>query len=196
MEKRFKILYFVGMVMEIILRAPYARQRGQVSQTDQRVTCTEQGLLAGLTVGTFLLPIVFSLTSRLDFANYRLSSTRKTILGKLGMGFLSAAIWLFWRSHHDLGTNWSPSLEINTQQTLVTQGVYRTIRHPMYASQLLWSFAQALLLPNWIVGLGGLATFLPFYFVRIPREEQMMLDHFGDEYQIYCDQTGRIFPRL
>jgi protein-S-isoprenylcysteine O-methyltransferase Ste14 len=66
----------------------------------------------------------------------------------------------------------------------------------MYASQLLQSLAQALLLPNWLAGLGGMATFLGFYFVRMPEEEQMMLDHFGDEYRAYQERTGRIVPRL
>jgi protein-S-isoprenylcysteine O-methyltransferase Ste14 len=56
-------------------------------------------------------------------------------VGSIGTALLGAAIWLFWRSHRDLGKNWSPSLEISAQQTLITHGVYRTIRHPMYARQ-------------------------------------------------------------
>jgi protein-S-isoprenylcysteine O-methyltransferase Ste14 len=66
----------------------------------------------------------------------------------------------------------------------------------MYASQWLWGLAQALLLPNWIAGAGGFAAFLLLYFVRVPHEERMMLDHFGDEYRAYCARTGRIVPRL
>jgi protein-S-isoprenylcysteine O-methyltransferase Ste14 len=66
----------------------------------------------------------------------------------------------------------------------------------MYASQCLWGFAQALLLHNWIAGCAGLVAFLPLYLVRVPREERMMLDHFGDDYRAYCVQTGRIVPRL
>jgi protein-S-isoprenylcysteine O-methyltransferase Ste14 len=83
-----------------------------------------------------------------------------------------------------------------TPQTLITHGVYRTIRHPMYASGSLLSLAQALLLQNWVAGPAGVVAFLPLYFVRVPREEQMMLDHFGDDYRSYAAQTGRIVPRL
>ena len=75
-------------------------------------------------------------------------------------------------------------------------GVYRYIRHPIYAVVWLSSIAQALLLQNWIAGLAGLIFFLPVYLVRVPREEQMMLDHFGQEYQTYLEHTGRIFPKL
>jgi protein-S-isoprenylcysteine O-methyltransferase Ste14 len=66
----------------------------------------------------------------------------------------------------------------------------------MYASQALYSLAQALLLHNWIAGMAGVASFLSLYLVRVPREERMMLDHFGDAYRAYAARTGRIVPRL
>jgi len=59
-----------------------------------------------------------------------------------------AALWLFCRSHLDLGQNWSQSLEIRKGHQLVTDGVYRFIRHPMYASIWIWCLAQGLLLEN------------------------------------------------
>jgi protein-S-isoprenylcysteine O-methyltransferase Ste14 len=37
--------------------------------------------------------------------------------------------------------------------------------------------------------------FLPLYITRMPREEQMMIDHFGDEYRQYMRTTGRLLPR-
>jgi protein-S-isoprenylcysteine O-methyltransferase Ste14 len=195
-QQLFKAAYFAGMIAEIIIRVPYDRQRRQIPKTDQRVTRAERGLLAALAVGIFLLPLVDSLTSWLRFADYRWPPAAKARAGGLGTLLLAAAIWLFWRAHRDLGANWSPSLEIGAQHTLVTEGIYRTIRHPMYASQFVWSLAQALLLPNWIAGLAGLASFLPLYLARVPREERMMLDHFGDDYRAYAAQTGRIVPRL
>ena len=109
---------------------------------------------------------------------------------------MSLAVWLFWRSHADLGRNWSPSLQLREGHALVDRGVYRYSRHPMYASQWLWGAAQALLLPNWIAGWASLISFAPLYLSRVPREEQMMLERFGHEYRGYVRRTGRIFPRL
>jgi protein-S-isoprenylcysteine O-methyltransferase Ste14 len=196
MERLFKLVYFASMLAEIILRMPYEHQRRQIPKIDQRVSRTERDLLAVLSLGGFFIPLIYSLTSWLDFANYRWSPATKARVGSIGTVLLGAAIWLFWRSHRDLGKNWSPSLEISAQQTLITHGVYRTIRHPMYASGWLLSLAQALLLQNWVAGPAGVVAFLPLYFVRVPREEQMMLDHFGDDYRSYAAQTGRIVPRL
>jgi protein-S-isoprenylcysteine O-methyltransferase Ste14 len=196
MEKLFKVLYFAGMVAEVIVRTPYARRRRQIPKTDQRITPAEQALLAGLSVMGLLLPLIYSVTPWLNIADYGLAPRTKARVGWLGTGLLAAAVWLFWRAHRDLGTNWSPSLEIGEQQTLTTTGVYHTIRHPMYASQGLWGLAQALLLPNWIAGPGGLLAFLAFYLVRVPQEERMMREHFGEAYRAYCAQTGRVVPRL
>ena len=85
---------------------------------------------------------------------------------------------------------------IREQHDLVTTGVYRLIRHPMYASALLWSLGQALLLPNWVTGLAGLLGFCILYFGRVRREEMFMLKTFGDEYLQYMMQTRRVVPYI
>jgi protein-S-isoprenylcysteine O-methyltransferase Ste14 len=66
----------------------------------------------------------------------------------------------------------------------------------MYASQWLWVIAQALLLQNWIAGFGGALLYMPLYFVRVPVEEQMMLEVFGEEFRSYAQRTGRVLPRV
>jgi hypothetical protein len=60
----------------------------------------------------------------------------------------------------------------------------------------LWTLAQLLLLQNWITGLSGLICFLPLYLYRVPREEQMMIDTFGEEYLDYMSKTPRLLPRI
>lgn len=53
----------------------------------------------------------------------------------------AVALWLLWRSHADLGRSWMGTLAIKEKHALVTQGVYRHIRHPMYAAHWLWGIA-------------------------------------------------------
>ena len=81
-------------------------------------------------------------------------------------------------------------------QPLVTGGVCRRVRHPMYAAHVLWGVAQILLLPNLLAGPPALVLMLLLLVVRIPREEQAMLAQFGDAYRDYMAHTGRLFPRL
>jgi protein-S-isoprenylcysteine O-methyltransferase Ste14 len=193
MDRLFKLIYFAGLLAEIVIRTPYDRQRRKLPKVDQRITSTEWFVLNVLLLG-LLVPMVYSFTPWLSFANYPWSEGTKKRAGVLGSVLLALALWLFWRSHRDLGSNWSPSLEVNSEQTLITRGVYRSIRHPMYASQFILSAAQPLLLQNWVAGFAGLLTFLPLYLLRVPREEQMMRDHFGAAYEAYCARTGRIVP--
>jgi protein-S-isoprenylcysteine O-methyltransferase Ste14 len=103
---------------------------------------------------------------------------------------------LFWRSHSDLGQNWSISLELRKGHQMVTRGVYGPVRHPMYAAILLWDIGQGLLIENWLAGWSALVTFVVMCVLRIPREEQMMCASFGDTYHVYMRKTGRLFPRL
>lgn len=142
--------------------------------------------------GLIILPLIYALTPWLDFADYSLPAWT----GWLGVVIFITAIWLLWRSHVDLGLNWSPSVQIREEQNLITHGVFRYIRHPMYAAHWLWGFAQILLLQNWIAGFSLLVTFLPGYFVRIRQEEKLMLDFFDEEYASYMNGTGRIIPKL
>jgi protein-S-isoprenylcysteine O-methyltransferase Ste14 len=192
----FTWIYFAGMVAELIIRAPYDRLRRKIPKIDQRVDSVEAVVLGSLFPSIFGLPMLFGLTRWLDFANYRLPPLAKTAMGGVGTVLLGLAVWTFWRAHHDLGSNWSPSLEINTEQTLVTRGVYGRVRHPMYASAAIWACAQALLLPNWLAGSGGIVGYLPLVVLRVPREERMMREHFGEAYRAYAARTRAVIPGL
>lgn len=188
----FTVIYFVGIAVEIIIRAPINKKRQQGKMSEQRITQQERILLGLLFLSMFLVPILYAATNWLDFANYRLPAWA----GWLGVLFLAGAIFIFWRAHADLGVHWSPSLEIREKHELVTRGIYGVIRHPMYASQWLWVIAQPLLLQNWIAGLLNLLVFITFYFLRVKAEEQMMIDSFGAQYQDYMKRTGRVLPKL
>ena len=191
-----KTVYFLGLLAVMLIRLPHERQRRQNRIVVDRVSALERLLIGLVAVGLGLLPAVYVFTSRLNWADYRLSPRTSSEAGGIGAALLGIAVWLFWRSHTDLGREWSPSLQIREGHTLITKGAYRLIRHPMYASIWLWGIAQTLLLQNWIAGWASLVLFLPMYVLRVPREEQLMLEQFGEAYRAYMNQTGRVIPRF
>ena len=101
---------------------------------------------------------------------------------------------LFYRSHADLGTNWSITLEVREQHRLITRGVYRRIRHPMYLALVLYSVGQALVIPNWVAGPANVIVFAILLALRVRAEERMMDEAFGDEYAVYSARTKRLVP--
>ncbi len=66
----------------------------------------------------------------------------------------------------------------------------------MYAAFLLLGIAQALLLPNWFAGLAASVAVALMCLVRIPNEEAMMLEYFGQTYREYIVRTGSVIPRF
>lgn len=196
MNATLKTLYFLALLAQVVIRIPHEQRRRKTRMAVERVNTLERTLVSLLFVGIVFAPAIYASTSLLDRANYRLPLEAQRSVGGVGAMLMTLAIWLFWRSHADLGRNWSPSLQLREGHELVTEGVYRYVRHPMYASEWLWSIAQALLLQNWVAGWAGLALFTPLYVMRVPREEQMMLERFGEAYRAYMRRTGRVIPRL
>jgi len=174
------------------IRAPISSKQRKEAKTERRVSTQETVLLGLLFLAMFFLPLFYSTTNWLDFANYSLPGWT----GWLGVVLILFALMVFWRAHTDLGLNWSPSLEIRSEHKLITNGIFGYIRHPMYASQWIWVIAQPLLLQNWIAGFADLLVFILFYFLRVSAEEKMMLDTFGNEYREYMNKTGAVFPKV
>lgn len=187
----FTAIYFIALVIEMIVRAPFNKRRKQQKMSEHRVTNQEMIILSLLLLGGFITPLIYAATNWLDFANYKLPAWA----GWLGVALLAGAIVVFWRAHADLGLNWSPTLEIREKHELITGGIYGMIRHPMYASQWLLAIAQPLLLQNWIAGFINLLVFIPFYILRVGAEEQLMLEQFGDQYRSYVQKVGGVLPK-
>jgi protein-S-isoprenylcysteine O-methyltransferase Ste14 len=187
-----EIVFALGLIAYITIRGSFIRQTKSMETVDRRVDLLEQTLLAFVLAGNLLLPLAYLLTPVLAFANCGLP-TSAHVAGTL---VIPIALWMFWRSHSDLGRNWSPTLEIRENHELVRHGIYAHIRHPMYAAILLFGLSQGLLLNNWLAGWSGMASFVLLYLFRAPREEQMLIEHFSSEYKTYAQQTGRLFPKI
>jgi protein-S-isoprenylcysteine O-methyltransferase Ste14 len=188
-----KIIYMIGYwAANFVIRAPYIKAHQRLPIRANRKTRGDTGLFLAVGVGGFFLPLIYVFTPVLSFADY----SSPLWVGLIGVVVLLLGNWVFWKSHKDLGTNWSPTLEIREKHTLVTHGIYRRIRHPMYLSIWLLVIAQTMILPNYIAGFSGVVPFALLYFLRVPKEERMMREEFGESYDEYLLGTGRILPRL
>lgn len=190
------LLFVAGIVAQEVIRFPH-RKRNQRDMragafVDDRSAGAELVMSLVAWACTEILPLFYVFTgwlARFDYA-------RPLWTGMLGLAPLAAGTWLLWRAHRDLGRNWSPTLQVVQEHRLVTSGVYATLRHPIYTAFLLTALAQALMLPNWVAGPAGLVAFALLYSLRIPREEEMMHEHYGAEYEDYMQKVGGLLPRV
>jgi protein-S-isoprenylcysteine O-methyltransferase Ste14 len=184
------LIWFAGIVGWYVIRYPFARKAKKITVRKSLFDPRESILLAIASLGLFLIPGLYAATG------IPASLDRPFIATPAWLGLipLCASLWLFRRSHVDLGRNWSISLEIRQHHTLVNTGVYRLVRHPMYTSFFLLGVAQMLLLANWLAGPSGLIGVALLFVFRVRREERMMIQTIGDEYRYYMATTKRLIP--
>jgi protein-S-isoprenylcysteine O-methyltransferase Ste14 len=113
-------------------------------------------------------------------------------LGTL-FAFIGVVFWIY--SQVVLDMYWSPQLQVQKEHKIITSGPYRVIRHPIYSAMFIWLIGLALFTANMVFALLALLTIIGL-ILRVPKEEKMMIEQFGDEYKKYIQITGRFFPRF
>ena len=186
-----KAVVLVASVVMIAIRAPHGKRSRAVKTVKSGKGTLELGLLILAWIG-FLVPLFWVSSPVFSFADYSLH----LIPLVAGIACLIVGLWLFYRAHADLGSFWSVTLEVRENHRLISQGVYRRVRHPMYSALFLYAIGQALAVPNWVAGPSYLVTFGILFACRVRAEEQMMVDAFGDEYVSYMAKTKRLVPNI
>src|SRR5258706_6898000 len=169
-----KVVVLAATVALIAIRAPHG-QRSRTVRTENSFKGRLEKALLILAWFGFLVPLVWLASPLLAVADYPLRAWPFAI----GCVLLALGLWFLQRSHADLGTNWSITLELRENHRLVVHGIYARVRHPMYLALFLHSIGQALVLPNWIAGPAYLLTFGLLFVLRFRAEERMMLERFG-----------------
>jgi len=187
-----KLIWLAGCIGWWAIRFPHERRSRKTRIAVRTQKLRERILLAISFSGLFIVPLIYAITNQPKFASYPL----QPVLIYIGAALFAATLYLFYIVHRDLGRSWSVTLELRDQHSLITHGVYRYVRHPMYSAFWLWAIAQALLLPNWIAGFSGIVGFGTLYFCRVGNEERMMEEAFGAQYRDYEARTKRIIPGI
>jgi len=184
-----KAVILLASIVMVAIRAPHGQRSRTVPVAKSRKGLLEMVLLA-IVWAAFFATMLWIATPLFAFAGYPLGPA-PFFAGTL---FLAFGLWLFHRSHADLGTNWSITLQVRQNHQLVTRGVYRIVRHPMYLALLIYAAGQALVVPNWLVGPSALVTKMILFAFRVGPEERMMREQFGNDYETYQATTKRLIP--
>ena len=184
-----KAIILLASTVMVAIRAPHG-QRSRGIPVVRSLKGALEVVLLTIAWLAFFLPLIWVATPVLASADFALRPV-PLLAGTL---CLALGLWLFHRSHADLGTNWSITLQVREKHRLVTQGLYRRVRHPMYLALLLYSVGQALVLPNYVAGPSYGVAIALVVALRVGPEEQMMLEEFGKEYEDYMARTKRLVP--
>lgn len=110
--------------------------------------------------------------------------------GAVGCLLMTVRCWV------EMGRDWSVAIvEQGESQGLVTTGLFRWVRHPIYALSVLMVVLTAVAVTSWPMA-GVAAAHVVMMNLKARREEQALLGVFGDDYRDYMKTTGRFVPRL
>ncbi len=106
----------------------------------------------------------------------------------IGLGF---AIW----ARVTLGGNWSGTVTVKENHTLITRGPYEWVRHPIYTGILLLLLGTAMVV-GLMVNVVELAAVALAFWLKLRTEERFMVETFGEQYTAYRQRVKALIPHV
>lgn len=193
-EFAFRVALAVVILLTMAVTVYY---RIQAAKSGEKVSHREEGIAFAIVLRLAGLTLWVATFGHLFFPAYFDWATMPVPVWLRWAGVVCGALCslLMWWTLSSLGKNLTDTVVTRAEATLVTHGPYRWVRHPFYLTAALLMASVTLLSANWFIGFSSLAV-LALLAVRTPKEEQKLIEKFGDEYRHYMARTGRFFPRI
>ncbi len=195
----YRFAFFILLGLMLVVRIIFnlrLRQSGESFMPDREAVKHEGvGLFATRVVLFFVLVailVLFAINhSWLKALDFYLPAWMRWLGFAIGLLSIALTIWI----ELELGRQFSPQLQIRQDHQLITRGPYAHIRHPLYTALFGFGLSLALVTANWFF-VAFFLVFLIGLLARVPKEERMLLEQFGEEYETYMLYTGRFFPKM
>jgi protein-S-isoprenylcysteine O-methyltransferase Ste14 len=194
-ENIFRILaalvLFTGMGISGYFRTKADRETGE--KVSRKVDGT--AMMTIIRIGGLILwlsPFVYLVNpSWMTWSKIGLPEWARWLGVGIGILCVFGIYWLF----SSIGSGITPTSGTRKEHKLVTNGIYRYIRHPLYTFGASMFVSFGMMADNWFIAALGILTFILMAF-RTPKEEANLIEKFGDEYREYMKHTGRFFPKF
>jgi protein-S-isoprenylcysteine O-methyltransferase Ste14 len=185
------IILFTGVGISTYFRRKADRASGEklsrsVDGTPMMVVIRIGGLILWLSPIVYLLNPLWMAWSKIGFPEW----LRWVGFG-LGIVNVGLIYWLF----ASIQSGITPVSATRKNHQLVTHGIYRWVRHPLYTVGSMLYLTFGMIADNWFIPLLGALAFIAMA-IRTPKEEANLIEKFGDEYRQYMKRTGRFLPKF
>ena len=92
-----------------------------------------------------------------------------------------------------LGWFYASTLVIREDHELITHGLYRFTRHPIYFGVLIVCISVPIYASS-PLGFVIMTALIPLFLNRIRMEEKLLTEEFGDAYKKYRETTKKLVP--
>jgi protein-S-isoprenylcysteine O-methyltransferase Ste14 len=185
------VILFSAMSISIYFRRKADRDSGE--EISRKVDGTP--MLTAIRIGGLILwlsPFLYLINPNwMAWSKIGLPDSVRWVGVGIGIICVVGIYWLF----SSIGTGITPTSATRKEHKLVTNGIYRYIRHPLYTVGSSLFIAFGMMADNWFVAMFGILAFI-LMAVRTPKEEANLIEKFGDEYREYMKRTGRFLPKF
>ena len=117
---------------------------------------------------------------------------------QMAMGYILYSLGLITVlvSQYQMGTAWRIGVDANEKTALVTNGLFKHVRNPIYTGLFIGSMGLWLVSPSILLMLGLLGLYVAVELFVRKVEEPYLLQQFGDEYKKWYHSTPRYFPNF
>lgn len=191
----FRIFATIVFITSIFISGYFRRKADKV--TGEKVSSKDEGIVMILLLRVGGLLLWFSIIGYLIYPP--ILAWSKVGLPDwirwvgVGTGFICALLiyWLF----SSIGSGISPTVGTRKEHKLVTHGIYRWVRHPLYSVGTLLFLSFATIADSWFIAVMAILAFI-LLAIRLPNEEAHLIEKFGDEYHKYMKNTGAFLPKF
>jgi len=194
-ENIFRILAAIILFTGVGISSYYRRKADR--DTGEKVSRKVDGgaMMTAIRIGGLILwlsPLVYLVNPAwMSWSKIGLPDWTRWLGAIVGTLCVFGIYWLF----SSIGSGITPTSATRQEHTLVTNGIYRYIRHPLYTIGSSFIVSFGLIADNWFIAAFGILAFI-LMAIRTPKEEANLIAKFGDEYREYMKRTGRFLPRL
>jgi protein-S-isoprenylcysteine O-methyltransferase Ste14 len=187
------LVFAVVMLCWFVFAGVFFFRKKPPSAPDQR---RDRGSIIGFALQGLSYAIVWAL-HREAFTPF-ISASKPMKITASAFAILAAvgSVLLIMAAVKTLGKEWSVTARLVEGHKLATSGPYAYVRHPIYAGMLGMLLATGLAISHWMALLAALAIFLMGTLIRIRREEKLLREAFGQEFDDYSRRVPAIVPGL
>ena len=181
------IIYFVGSIDIMIRPVP-----------EGKPDLKGDNLMIAILILNFSQPFLFIIAyyKNILFISQYFTFWNTSWVGYTGIVILIVGGIIMIISRIQLGIFAIPVLIIEEEHQLITKGIYKYIRHPMYLGTILALLGPFLAFRSIIMLILTMVFYIVLIIKRMAKEEKMLIDAFGEEYISYMKQTKRLIPLL
>lgn len=194
-ENFFRITAAVILITSMSISIYFRRKADRVSGEKIPRNVDGSAMMTVIRIGGLILwlsPFVYLINPAwMSWAKVGLPDWTRWLGVGIGILCTMGIYWLF----TSIGSGITPTSATRKEHKLVTSGIYRWVRHPLYTIGSSMFVAFGMMADNWFIAFFGVLTFI-LMAIRTPKEEASLIEKFGDEYRAYMKLTGRFLPKV